>query len=301
MQTSLPATHPLLQKAHPGLKCKPPGGPRCSQTPTPSATPSQPGLTDDPQVQATNAAQLTGIVSSMDMALSASPANAAAVSASTVIAASPDKTSGMNDTSAVAATGMVTRLRKASASLFSSITQHAPEGEAPQSQLSEPEADTPAQLELNIHRHDSEDNRYFEGQDMVEPQEERKAPCDNAVDEDERPSMEAGGQELQQLQPHSELMQSCKAGFKDVESAPILEAAAEAPAAAADTDRLVSIMPWLQIAVQTFVQAGFLSAALLGDNWAKRSSSIEWQLCTFAFVFFVCVHFKDHVCTRSLL
>ncbi|KAL0049698.1 hypothetical protein WJX82_007869 [Trebouxia sp. C0006] len=165
MQTSLPATHPLMQRAHPGLKGVPPGPPRCSQTPTP-ANPSQLGLADDPQVQATNAAQLTGIVSFMDMALSTSPADAAAVSASTVIAASPDKTSGVNDTS--------------------------------------------------------------------------------AVDEDDTPSMEAGGQELQQLQPHSELVQSCKAGSKNVESVLIMAAAAEAPAeataAAAATDRLVLVV-----------------------------------------------------------
>jgi len=207
----------------------------------------------------------------MDMALPASPADAAAWSAATVIAVSPDKTpdktSGVNDTSAVAATGMVTRLRKASASLFSSITQHAPDGEAPQSQLSEPEADTPAQLNVNLHRQDGEDNRNFEGEDLVEPQEERKAQCDDMVDKDERPSLEAGGQELQQLQPHSELMQSCKAGLKDVESDQIMEAAAEVPAeataaAAAATDRLVSITPWLQVAVQTFVQAGCLSKRL---------------------------------------
>ena len=255
MQTSLPATHPLMQRAHPGLKGVPPGPPRCSQTPTP-ANPSQLGLADDPQVQATNAAQLTGIVSFMDMALSTSPADAAAVSASTVIAASPDKTSGVNDTSAGTATGMVTRLRKASASLFSSITQHAPDGEAPQSQLTEPEADTSAQLRISTHRDDGEDNKIQEGQDLVELQQERKAQCDHAVDEDDTPSMEAGGQELQQLQPHSELVQSCKAGSKNVESVLIMAAAAEAPAeataAAAATDRLVSIMPWLQVAVQPF-------------------------------------------------
>ena len=260
MQTSLPVTHPLMQRPHPGLRGVPPGPPRCSQTPTP-ATPSQLGLTDDPQVQVTNAAQLTAIVSSMDMALSASPADAAAVLASTVIAASPDKTSGVNDTSTVTATGMVTRLRKASASLFSSITQHAPDGEAPQSQLTEPEADTSAQLRISTHRDDGEDNKIQEVQDTVEVQEERKAQCDHAVDEDDTPSMEAGGQELQQLQQlqtHSELMQSCKAASKNVESDLIMEAAAEAPAeataaaAAAATDRLVSIMPWLQVAVQPF-------------------------------------------------
>ncbi len=261
MQTSLPATHPLLQRAHPGLKGIPSGPPRCSQTPTPSATQSQPGLADDFQVNTIDATQLTGTVPPMDKALAASPADAAAVSASTVIAASPDKISGVSDTSAAAATGMVTRLRKASASLFSSITQHAPDGEAPQSQLSEPEADTSAQLRLNTHRDAGEDNKILEGQDMVEPQQERKAQCADTVDKDDRQSMEAGGQKLQQLQPHSELMQSCKVGSKDVESDLIVEAAAEAPAeataaaasAAAKTDRLVSIMPWLQIAVQTFV------------------------------------------------
>ncbi|KAL0032292.1 hypothetical protein WJX79_002892 [Trebouxia sp. C0005] len=130
MQTSLPATHPLLQKAHPGLKCKSPGPPKCSQTPTPSATPSQPGLTDDPQTEASNATQLTGTVPSMNTALSPSPPDAPAVLAGTIIAANPTKTSGVNDTSAVAATGMVTRLRKASASLLSSITQHAPNASA---------------------------------------------------------------------------------------------------------------------------------------------------------------------------
>ncbi|DBA96588.1 TPA: hypothetical protein ACH3X1_015451 [Trebouxia sp. C0004] len=237
MQTSLPATHPLLQKAHPGLRCKTPWAP------TLSATPSQPGLTDDPQAKATDTTRLTGIVPSTDIALSASPPDAAAVLASTVVAASPDKMNGVNDTSAVAATGMVTRLRKASASLFSSITQPAPDSEAPQSQLSEPEADTPAQPKLSTHRHDCEDNNSFEGQDLVEPQEERKAQHDNTVDEDEKLSMEAGRQELQQLQPHSVLMQSCKAGSKNVESALILEAAAEAPAeATAATDRLVLVV-----------------------------------------------------------
>ncbi len=263
MQTSLPATHPLMQRAHPVPKGIPPGPLKCSQTPNPSATPSQPGLTDDPRVKTSDATQLPGIVPSVDTALTASPADAAAVSASTVIAASPDKTSGVSDTSAIAATRMVTRLRKASASLFSSITQHVPDGEAPQSQLSEPEADTSAQLRLDTHGHDGADNKIPEGQNLVKRQEERKAQCGNMVDEDERPSMEAGGQELQQLQPHSELMQSCKAGSKDVESDQIMEAAAEVPAeataaaaAAAATDRLVSIMPWLQIAVQTFVQAG---------------------------------------------
>jgi len=60
---------------------------------------------------------------------------------------------------------------------------------------------------------------------------------------------------MQQLQPHSVLMQDCKTGSTGVESALTLEAAAEAPAeaaaaaAAAATDRLVSIMPWLQVAV----------------------------------------------------
>ena len=256
MQTSLPATHPLLQKAHLGLKCKPPGPPKCSQTPDPSATPSQHGLTDDPQVDTSDAIRLTGIVPSMDTALSGLPSDAAAVLASSVAAASPDKTSGMNDTSAVAATRMVTRLRKVSATLFSSVTQHAPVGEAPQSQLSEPEADSPAQLRLESHGHDGEDGKNFEAQDLVGSQEGRKARCADPVDEDERRSIEAGRQELQQLQPHSVLMQSCKAGSTHVQPAIILEAAAEAPAAAAaaaDTDRLVSIMPWLQIAVQTFI------------------------------------------------
>ncbi len=253
MQTSLPATYPLLQKTHAGLKS--PAPPRSSQTPTPSSTPSQLGPNDDPQDKSIDATQVTGTVPSMDMALSASPPDAAAVLASAVIAASPDKRSGVNDTSAVAATGMVTRLRKASASLFSSITQHAPDGEGPQSQLSKPEVDTPAQLKLNTHRDDGEDNENVGGQHLVEPQEGTRAQCDNMVHEDERPSMEAGRQEMQQLQPHSVLMQDCKTGSTGVESALTLEAAAEAPAeaaaaaAAAATDRLVSIMPWLQVSV----------------------------------------------------
>ncbi|DBA65791.1 TPA: hypothetical protein ACH3X2_002828 [Trebouxia sp. C0005] len=248
MQTSLPATHPLLQKAHPGLKCKSPGPPKCSQTPTPSATPSQPGLTDDPQTEASNATQLTGTVPSMNTALSPSPPDAPAVLAGTIIAANPTKTSGVNDTSAVAATGMVTRLRKASASLLSSITQHAPNGEPPQSQLSEPEADTHAQLKLNAHRADGEDNKILEGQDLVEAQEaqeERKAQCDDAVEDDERPFMKACGKELQHLQPHSVPMQSYKAGSKNVESALTSEAeaaASAAPTAAAATDRLVLVV-----------------------------------------------------------